>query len=171
MASEVSTCARNHFIWSFLRAFLLPAGATSSFSCNLQSFFVGTGDVAENLEDFVALLGVRGRAVFDVAANIHMIVEIVRILPQRLGKLYNGQLNQRGTADRLLHAQLAAFHAAGQIHFAFAGEQRHRAHFAKVNADRIVCVNRLFNLLLRVKKVRFRFRIEEFSSFFVEINP
>ena len=37
-----------------------------------------------------------------------------------LGQIDDHPLNQGGTADRLLHPQLAALHPAGQIDFSFA---------------------------------------------------
>ena len=64
-----------------------------------------------------------------------------------LGDLDSPQLHQRGAADGLLHPQLAALHAARQIDFAFARQQRNGAHFAQIHAYRIVGVNRLFGLM------------------------
>ena len=76
-------------------------------------------------------------------------------LRELLGDFEDSELHQRGAADRLLHAELAAFHAAGKIDFAFAGQQRNRAHFAQIHAYRVVGVNRFFLLLGRMKKIGF----------------
>ena len=47
--------------------------------------------------------------------------------------------NDDGRArQRLQHAQLAALDALGDFNFAFAREQRNRAHLAQIHADRIV---------------------------------
>ena len=46
--------------------------------------------------------------------------------------------HQRRARDRLDDGQLAAFDAARDFDFAFAGQQRHRAHFPQVHADRVV---------------------------------
>ena len=78
-------------------------------------------------------------------------------------------MNQRGTADGFLHTQFAALHASRQVHFAFPCEQRDGAHFAQVNANRIVRVNGLFHLLLGVEEVLFCFGVEKFR-FFVEVD-
>jgi hypothetical protein len=59
-------------------------------------------------------------------------------------------LNQCGAADGLPHPQLAALHAARQVHFSFTYEQRHGAHFAQVHPYQVVAVNRLSYRLLRV---------------------
>ena len=99
-----------------------------------------------------------------------MVVEIFGVLLQGLGKFDDSKLHQCGTADRLLHAQFAPFHAPGEIHLTLARKQRYSAHFAEIDANGIVCVNRFFNLLLGVKKISFRFRIEKFSGFFVEVD-
>ena len=50
-------------------------------------------------------------------------------------------MDQCGAADGLLHAELAAFHAAGQIDLSFAGEQWNRTHFAQVHAYRIIGID------------------------------
>ena len=88
-------------------------------------------------------------------------------LLQLLGQIHNHPLHQGGTADRLLHAQLAALHAARQIDFAFAGQQRNSTHFAQVHADRIVRVDGLFHRR-GVQEIGFvrSLRIEEFGFFF-----
>ena len=82
------------------------------------------------------------------------------IEPGRLGKdmLWVTQIEQTQ----------AALHAAGEIHFAFAGEQRDGTHFAQVYANRVVGIDRLFNGL-RVKEVGLMggFRVEKLG-FLVE---
>ena len=83
-----------------------------------------------------------------------------------IGDFDSPQLHQRGAANSLLHPQLAALHATGQIHFALASQQGHGAHFAQVHANRVVSVNRLLDGMrmseifaimhfLRVKKATF----------------
>ena len=42
------------------------------------------------------------------------------------------------TRDGLEHAHLTALDALGDFHFAFAGKQRHGAHFAQIHADGVV---------------------------------
>ena len=83
--------------------------------------------------------------------------------------LNDGELDERRTANRLLHAQLPAFHAASEFDFAFAGKQRDRTHFAQVYANGIVGVDRLFDLLLGLKEIRFGFGIEKLRLF-VEVD-
>ena len=127
-------------------------------------------DLGELAANFGLLLGVGGTAFFDIA-QIHEIVEFFVAVLQQLGDLNHAQLNQRGPADGLLHAQLAALHAARQIDFAFAGEQRNGAHFAQIHAYRIVGVNRLFDLLRSRKFLVLNFLGMEEIRFFVERNP
>ncbi len=129
-------------------------------------------DIDKDLANLGALFRVCGRAFFDVAADIDHIVEIVRCFFELFGQFHHGKLHQRRAADRFLHPQLATLHAAGQVDFAFASEQRHSAHFAQIHADGVVCIYRLFDrLLMRMKKIRFRFRIEELCRLFFEIDP
>ena len=61
------------------------------------------------------------------------------------------QLHQRGTADRLLHAQLAALHLPGEVDFAFAGQQRNGAHLAQIYAHGVIGIDRLLNNLRGVQ--------------------
>jgi len=53
-------------------------------------------------------------------------------------------LHQQRPREHLAHAQLAALHAARQIHLALAGKQRDGSHLAQVGPHRIVGVNRFF---------------------------
>ena len=46
--------------------------------------------------------------------------------------------DDRRARERLQHAQLAALDALGDLHFAFAGEQRDRTHLAEIHADGVV---------------------------------
>src|SRR5438874_10257629 len=46
--------------------------------------------------------------------------------------------NDRRARNGLEHAQLPALDAFGDLHFTFAGEQRHRAHLAHIHAHRVV---------------------------------
>ena len=62
---------------------------------------------------------------------------------------------------------LPALHAASQIDFAFASEQRNGTHLAQIHAYRIVGVNRLFGLLGRELLFLDLLRMEEIG-FFVE---
>ena len=107
------------------------------------------------------------RRTFLHVPKIHHAFDLDGGLLQLVGHIHNHSLYQGAPADRLLHAQLAAFHAACQIHFTFASQQRNGAHLTEVHTDRIVRVNRLFHRG-RVQKVGFMgsFRIEEFRVFF-----
>ena len=119
--------------------------------------------LAASLRDFDVGRG----ALFDIARDRRCFRARSAAFLQLVGHFHDYALHQGGAADRLLHAQLAAFHAAGQIDFAFASEQRNGAHFAEVHADRVVGVDGLFNRR-RVQEIRFvsGFRIEEFGVFF-----
>ena len=48
--------------------------------------------------------------------------------------------HNRRTRKRLQRVQLSALDALGNVNFPFAGEQRHRAHLAQVDARRIDCL-------------------------------
>ena len=87
-----------------------------------------------------------------------------------LGQIDDHPLHQGGAADRLLHPQLAALHAAGQIDFAFAGQQRNGTHLAQIHADRVVRVDGLFHRR-RVQEIGLMggLRVEELG-FFLEIE-
>src|SRR5258706_190035 len=72
-----------------------------------------------------------GRAfLFEVDAQVDKSAQIFGFVLDLLGDLDGPQLHDRRPADRLLHAQLAPLHLAGQVYFAFAGQQRNGAHFA-----------------------------------------
>ncbi len=88
-------------------------------------------------------------------------------LLQLLGQFDDHSLHQGGAANRLLHPQFAALHAARQIDFAFARQQRNRAHFAQVHAYRIVGVDGFFHRR-GVQEIGFvrGFRIEELGFVF-----
>jgi len=103
-------------------------------------------DLGEFLTDFTLPLSVGGAALFDIA-EIDKVVEFGFIALQLIAAFHYHELHLRRAADGLLHLQLAAFHAAGQTHFAIAGQDRDGAHFAQIHAYRIVGVNRLLNLL------------------------
>ena len=111
-----------------------------------------------------------GRTLFDFhATDIDQIFQLFGVLLEIFGNFNNGELDQGRTANRLLHAQLTAFHAAGEFDFAFAGKQRDGAHFAQIYANRIVGIDRLFDLLLGLEEIRFRFGIEKLRLF-VEVD-
>ncbi len=103
-------------------------------------------EIAKLAANFSLLLGVGRTAFFDVA-EVDEIVQFVVAALQQIGNLGDPQLNQSGTADGLLHPQLPAFHAARQVDFALASQQRDGAHFAQIHAYRVVGVNRLLGLL------------------------
>ncbi len=136
----------------------------------LQRLLVRRLDAVEHDADFVATLGVCRSPLFHVP-QIHNIIQILDAFFEIFGEFENGKLHHGGTADGLLHAEFAAFHAAGQVDFAFARQQRHRPHLAQVHANRVVRIDRLFLRLLRMEKVRLgSIGIEEFSCLFVEID-
>jgi hypothetical protein len=74
-----------------------------------------------------------------------------------------------------LHAELAAFHPAGEFHFALTGEQRNSAHLAEVNPNRIIRVNGFFHRRRAVEVLsvvgfihlkKFRLHLERKSAVF-----
>ena len=141
----------------------------STFSSQLLQFLLQNADVGELLGGFGADLHV-GRSAFFHIAQIGHAFQFDGALFQLLGEFDNHPLHQGGAADRLLHPQLAALHAARQIDFAFARQQRNGAHFAQIHAHRIVGVDGLFHRR-RVQKIGFvrSFRIEELG-FVLEIE-
>ena len=76
-------------------------------------------DIGEVLGRFVAHLDIRRGAFLDVA-QIDDGLDLDGVLLQLIGDVHYHPLHQGAAADGLLHAQFAAFHAAGQIHLAFA---------------------------------------------------
>ena len=93
---------------------------------------------------FPALL-VRRTALFDLGvAEIDQVVEILDLALDVFGDLDYQLLNQRRPADRLLHPELPALHFAGEGDFTIAGQKGYGAHFAQVNANGIVRVDRFF---------------------------
>ena len=126
---------------------------------------MGRDDLGQLVLDFVAALGVGG-ALFLEVAQVDKCVQLFDFLSDLLADLHRAQLHQGRPADGLLHPQLTALHAAGQIDFAFARQQRNRAHFAQIHAYRIIGVNRFFGRMrsgklfaimgfLGVKEIRF----------------
>ena len=132
------------------RSFLLLSGTASSLSETWPSFLCRADDLGQVLLDFVAALVV-GRALFFQIAQIDVGVQFFGFALDLFGDLDRAQLHQSGAADGLLHAQLAALHAAGQVDFALAGQQRNGAHFAQIHAYRVVGINRLFDRMGRRK--------------------
>jgi hypothetical protein len=114
----------------------------------------------------VAHFEVCWRAFLDVP-KIHDTFDLDGRLLQLIGHIHNHALYQRRTADRLLHAQLTAFHAARQIDLAFAGQERNGTHLAEVYTNGIVRIDGLFHRS-RMQKVCFMgsLGVEEFGIFF-----
>ena len=81
---------------------------------------------------------------FDLLFGQFFVVELndfldrARSVAQILAHLQQFLQNQRRPRDRLQHQQLSAFNALGDGHFAFARQQRHRAHLAQIHAHWIV---------------------------------
>ncbi len=119
----------------FLGLFLLLDGA--EFFFELRDFLVMFGNFIDlpsevlqpRLHDFVGdLLFIEGHQFFDGADAS------LEVLSQRKDFLdYD-----RRAGKRLEHANLSALNALGNFHFAFAGEQRDRAHLAQVHTHRVV---------------------------------
>ena len=143
IASEVSTLARFNLAQSLLRGFLLAMGVCSTFSWRTLQFLVEDGNIAELPGSLGADLHVGGSAFLDVAQVGHDF-EFDSSLFQVFGEIYDHPLDQCRTADSLLHPQLTALHAARQIDFALARQQRNSAHFAQIHAYRVVRVDGLF---------------------------
>jgi hypothetical protein len=106
------------------------------------------------------------RGAFLDVPKIHHAFDLDDGLLQLIGYIHHHTLHQGAAADGFLHAQLAAFHAARQIDFAFASQQRNGTHLAEVHTDRIVRVDGLFHRG-RVQEIGFMggFWIEEFGVF------
>ena len=169
MAREVSTLARFSLAHRRLRGLLLATGVASTFSSNCCSFLCRTMTSANCLAASARTLRSAG-VPSSTSPRSTTLSSSIGALLQLFGQIHDHQLHQGGTADGLLHAQLAAFHAARQIDFAFARQQRNGAHFAQVHAYRIVGVDGLFHRR-RVQEIGFMsgFRIEELG-FFLEIE-
>ena len=167
------TCTRARFILPIhlRRSFLLLSGTESSLSDTWPSFLCRSAHSAKLPTDFVAALVV-GRALVLEIAQIDEGVQLLGFLLDLLGDLDGPQLDQRRAADGLLHPQLAPLHAAGQVNFALARQQRYRAHFAQVHANRVVCVNRLLDWVRvgEIFAVMHFFRVEE-AAFLIERKP
>ena len=163
---EVSTLDRLSLAARRLRGLLVAQRHRLQLLGELLLLLVEIDYVDEILAQLTPPLGIGDSAFFDVA-QIDDVVEFFSAPAQLLGQFEHHELNQRRTADGLLHPQLAALHAPGQIDFAFARQQRNRAHFAQVHAYRVVGIDRFLDLLLRVEKIRFlsRFGIKELGIF------
>ena len=128
-------------------------------------------DVGQLLLNLGAPLGVSGALDFEVA-QVDERVQIFDFLANLLTDFHRVELHQRGTANGLLHPELTAFHAAGEIHLALAGQQRDGAHFAQIHAYRIIGIDRLFYRMgsRKLFGIMDFLRMEE-APFFVEGKP
>jgi len=90
--------------------------------------------------------------------NLHDVARRENILRHLVGQREDFQNHQRGARQRFENGALAAFDAASDFHFAFAREQRHRAHFAQIHANRVVD---LFSA-----DASGQLQVEEFVAFF-----
>ncbi len=128
---------------------------------------------------------------FDFLFGQFFIVELndfldrARAVAQVFADLQNFLQNQRSARNRFQNQQLPALDAFRDGHFAFAGQQRHGAHFAQVHANRVVrfleCSRRkvqiaifrrgFFLHLHRVAGIRSRKRGLGGGQVFVHIDP
>ena len=152
-----------------MRRRLFAIGASFQLFRYLQKLLVENDDIRKKLEDVPATLQVGRGAFFDVA-QIGDIFQLFRGPLQLFGEFHDHQLHQGRAADRLLHAEFAALHAPGEVHFSFSRQQRNGSHLAQIDRDRVIRVDGLFHLLLRMEKILVRrLRIEKLG-FFVEIE-
>ena len=170
MAWETSTQPRAT-LPAARRQLLVAGGNGVELFGKLPQLLVQRDDVGQMLLDFVAALDVGGALDFEVA-QVDEGVQIFDFLADLLADFDGAELDQRRTADGLLHPQLAALHAAGKIDFAFAGEQRDGAHFAQIHAYRVVGIDRLFYRMgsRKLFGIMDFLRMEE-APFFIEGKP
>ncbi len=72
--------------------------------------------------------------------ELHDLFDRPRALPQILSNRNQLLNHDRRPRDGLHHHELPAFDALRDGHFAFARQQRHRAHLAQIHPHRIVCL-------------------------------
>ena len=123
-------------------------------------------DIGEQLAGVGPLHLIGGGVLFGDIAQIDDVVEPIGLPLQLFGQIHHCELNQGGAANSLLHPQLAALHAARQVDFAFAGEQRDGAHFPEVHPYRVIGVDGLFGLLDRMEILRLG--VKELGRLFVK---
>ena len=76
--------------------------------------------VLKKFADFAAALEVGRTAFFDIRrAEIDIAVYVFGAFANQIGKFTDARLNQRRTADGLLHANFAALHFTGERDLAF----------------------------------------------------
>ncbi|HLW77764.1 MAG TPA: hypothetical protein VKS01_12280 [Bryobacteraceae bacterium] len=129
-------------------------------------------DLAELGGDIVAAFVVSGAVLFKIAAEIDEGVEFFDFLADLVDDFDSPLLDDRGSANRLLHPQLTALHATCKINFTFAREQGNGAHFAQVDANRVIGIDRFFGLVLGGEFLAIvdLFRVEE-VGFLIERKP
>src|SRR5947209_19731849 len=90
------------------------------FLFELLQFLVQQDDIGELFGGIGPRLQVGGSALFDIA-QIGNVFQLDNAFAELLGNFEDYALYQGGTANGLLHPQLTAFHAAGQVDFTLAG--------------------------------------------------
>ena len=137
----------------------------------LAQLLVQSHQLGQVPADLIAALVV-GRALFLEIAQIDERVQLFGLALDLIGDFDGAQLHQRRTANSLLHPQLAALHATGQIHFALARQQRDGTHFAQIHAYRVVGINRFLDRMRmgEIFAVMHFLRVEK-AAFLVERKP
>ncbi len=149
-----------------LPGLLVAQGHGFQLVAQLQLLLVENHHIGEVLAQLSPTLGVGYCAFFHVA-QVDDVVQPFDAAAQLIGQLEHHQLNQCRAGDRLLHPQLAPFHAPGQIHFALPRQERNCPHLTEIHAHRVVSIDRFLDLLLGMKKISLlsRFGIKELGIF------